>query len=77
LRGRLRPARQKIVQKGISCKPAAIPQANSRDAQLDQLRAAGCSSRNIDREKVMGAHSDRCELLRMLDRLAPGDVWWR
>ncbi len=39
-----------------------------------QLRAAGCSSRNIYREKVTGARADRRELLRMLDRLAPGDV---
>jgi DNA invertase Pin-like site-specific DNA recombinase len=44
------------------------------DTQLDQLRAAGCSSRNIYREKVTGARADRRELLRMLDRLAPGDV---
>ena len=44
------------------------------DAQLEQLRAAGCSSRNIYREKVTGARADRRKLLRMLDRLAPGDV---
>src|SRR6266403_1651344 len=44
------------------------------DAQLEQLRASGCISRNIYREKVTGAHSDRRELLRMLERLAPGDV---
>src|SRR6478735_865613 len=44
------------------------------DAQLDQLRAAGCSSRNIYREKVTGARADRRGLLRMLDRLTPGDV---
>src|SRR5215218_4624104 len=44
------------------------------DTQLDQLRAAGCSSRNIYREKVTGARADRRELLRMLDRLAPGDI---
>jgi DNA invertase Pin-like site-specific DNA recombinase len=44
------------------------------DAQLEQQRAAGCSIQNIYREKVAGAHSDRRELLRMLDRLAPGDV---
>jgi DNA invertase Pin-like site-specific DNA recombinase len=43
------------------------------DVQLEQLRAAGCASRNIYREKVTGAHADRRELLRMLDRLAPGD----
>src|SRR4051812_41552390 len=44
------------------------------DTQLDQLRAAGCNSRNIYSEKVTGARADRRELLRMLDRLAPGDV---
>jgi DNA invertase Pin-like site-specific DNA recombinase len=38
------------------------------------LRAAGCNSRNICREKVTGARADRCGLLRMLDRLAPSDV---
>src|SRR6202007_1424754 len=43
------------------------------DAQLEQLRAAGCSSRNIYREKVTGAHSDRRELNRMLGKLASGD----
>jgi DNA invertase Pin-like site-specific DNA recombinase len=42
--------------------------------QLDQLRAAGCSSRNIYREKMSGARADRRELLYMLDRLVPGDV---
>jgi DNA invertase Pin-like site-specific DNA recombinase len=41
------------------------------ESQLKQLRAAGCSSRNIYREKATGA---RRELLRMLDRLVPGDV---
>src|SRR3954469_25899153 len=41
---------------------------------LDQLRAAGCSNRNIYREKVTGARADWRELLRMLDRLTPGDV---
>jgi DNA invertase Pin-like site-specific DNA recombinase len=44
------------------------------DAQLEQLRAAGYSSRNIYREKVTGARADRRELLRMLDRLARSDV---
>src|SRR4051794_29650653 len=44
------------------------------DTQLEQLRAAGCGSRNIYREKVTGARADRRELLRMLDRLAAGDV---
>jgi len=36
--------------------------------------AAGCSRRNIYREKVTGARADRRELLRMLDRLTSGDV---
>ena len=44
------------------------------DSQLEQLRAAGCSSRNIYREKVTGARADRRELNRMLGKLAPGDV---
>jgi DNA invertase Pin-like site-specific DNA recombinase len=44
------------------------------DAQLEQLRAVGCSSRNIYREKVTGAHRDRRQLLKMLDALAAGDV---
>ena len=44
------------------------------DNQLKQLRTDGCSSRNIYRENVTGAQLDRRELLRMLDRLAPGDV---
>jgi hypothetical protein len=41
------------------------------DAQPEQLRAAGCSSRNPYREIVTGARPDRRELLRMLDRLGP------
>ena len=44
------------------------------DCQLEQLRKAGCNSRNIHKEKVTGARPDRRELNRMLDRLAPGDV---
>jgi len=44
------------------------------DSQLKQLRADGCSSRKIYRENVSGARPGRRELLRMLDRLAPGDV---
>ena len=44
------------------------------DSQLEQLRAAGCSSRNIYREKVTGARPDRRELNRMLAKLASGDV---
>jgi DNA invertase Pin-like site-specific DNA recombinase len=44
------------------------------DSQLEQLRAAGCGSRNIYREKVTGARADRRELNRMLGKLASGDV---
>src|SRR5271154_4256442 len=42
------------------------------DAQLEQLRGAGCTT--IYREKVTGARADRRELLRMLKALAPSDV---
>jgi DNA invertase Pin-like site-specific DNA recombinase len=44
------------------------------DSQLEQLRATGCTSRNIYKEKATDARPDRRELLRMLDKLAPGDV---
>src|SRR6266478_1235977 len=44
------------------------------DSQLEQLRKAGCTSRNIYREKVTGARADRRELNRMLGKLAPDDV---
>jgi DNA invertase Pin-like site-specific DNA recombinase len=44
------------------------------ESQLQQLRGAGCSSRNIYREKVTGARPDRRELNRMLARLGPDDV---
>jgi DNA invertase Pin-like site-specific DNA recombinase len=43
------------------------------DSQLQQLRAAGCTTK-IYREKVTGAYNDRRELLKMLKHLAPGDV---
>jgi DNA invertase Pin-like site-specific DNA recombinase len=42
------------------------------DAQLDQLRAAGCTK--IYREKVTGARADRRELIKMLDQITAGDV---
>jgi hypothetical protein len=42
------------------------------DTQLKQLRSSGC--RKIFREKVTGAHSDRRQLLKMPDTLAPRDV---
>src|ERR1700736_1439990 len=42
------------------------------DAQLEQLRAAGCTK--IYREKVTGARADRRELLKLLEVLESGDV---
>jgi DNA invertase Pin-like site-specific DNA recombinase len=42
------------------------------DAQLEQLRAAGCAK--VYREKVTGARTDRKELLKMLKHLTVGDV---
>ena len=54
--------------------PASSTYGQTLDSQLEQLRAAGCSSRNIYREKVTGARPDRRELLRMLAKLASGDV---
>jgi DNA invertase Pin-like site-specific DNA recombinase len=44
----------------------------SLDAQLAQLKAAGCS--RIYREKATGARADRKELLKMLKHLASGKV---
>jgi hypothetical protein len=41
------------------------------DAQLEQLRAAGCTNWNIYREKVTGARGGRRKLLRTLDHLSP------
>ncbi len=42
------------------------------DAQLEQLRKAGCTK--IYREKLTGAQPDRRELLKMLKAIVPGDV---
>jgi DNA invertase Pin-like site-specific DNA recombinase len=44
------------------------------DAQLERLRTAGCTRRNIYREKMTGAWAHRRELLKMLKALAPGDI---
>jgi DNA invertase Pin-like site-specific DNA recombinase len=38
--------------------------AQTLDSQLEQLCKAGCSSRNIYREKATGARADRRELNR-------------
>jgi DNA invertase Pin-like site-specific DNA recombinase len=42
------------------------------EAQLEQLRAAGC--RNLYREKASGARADRRQLQRLLTTLARGDT---
>ena len=42
------------------------------DAQLEALRAAGCT--RIFREKISGATADRAQLRRAIDQLAAGDV---
>jgi DNA invertase Pin-like site-specific DNA recombinase len=42
------------------------------DAQLEQLKAAGCEK--IFREKATGKHNERRELQRLLKALAPGDM---
>ena len=42
------------------------------DAQLEQLKAAGCAK--VYREKATGARMERRELQRMLKALTPGDV---
>ena len=41
------------------------------DSQVEELRKAGCSNRNIYCEKVTAAWPDRRELNRMLGKLAP------
>jgi DNA invertase Pin-like site-specific DNA recombinase len=61
-------------EKRLTGCPRVSTYGQTLDTRLEQLCAAGCSSRNIYREKVTGAWADRRELLRMLDRLAPGDV---
>jgi DNA invertase Pin-like site-specific DNA recombinase len=56
---------------------SAMPRQHSGatlDSQLEQLRAAGCSRRNIYKEKATGARPDRRELNHMLGKLGPGDM---
>ncbi len=52
--------------------PASAPTARPSTPSLSKAGGAGCTK--IYREKVTGAHSDRRELLKMLDHLASGDV---
>jgi DNA invertase Pin-like site-specific DNA recombinase len=51
--------------------PASAPYGQTLDAQLEQLRGAGCTK--IYRGKLT-ARQRRPELLKMLDHLAAGDV---
>ncbi len=44
----------------------------SVEAQVRQLRTAGCKT--VFREVASGAKTDRAQLRRLLDQLAPGDV---
>jgi hypothetical protein len=48
--------------------------ASTYGQTLDSRLGAGCTSRTLYREKVTGARPDRREILKMLDRFAPGDV---
>jgi hypothetical protein len=66
------PSRGQTRKIAFSAMPASAPYGLTLDALLEQLRGAECSK--IYREKVTSAHSDRRELLKMLDQLAPGDV---
>src|SRR5260370_6418317 len=52
--------------------PRVSTYGQTLNAQLEQLRGAGCT--RIYREKVTGAHSDRRELLKLLAVLALDDV---
>jgi hypothetical protein len=51
--------------------PVALTFGQTLDSQLEQLRKAGCTSRNIYREKVTGPRAGGRELNRMLGKLAP------
>jgi DNA invertase Pin-like site-specific DNA recombinase len=50
--------------------PASSTCGQTLDAQLEQQRGAGGTK--VYREKVTGAHSDRRELLKLLESLAAG-----
>ena len=51
--------------------PASSTYGQTFDAQLEELRDAGCIK--MYRENVTGANNDWCELPKMLDHLAPGE----
>ena len=67
---------QNSTRKSLSGYARVSTYGQTLDALFDQLRAAGCTSRNIFREKVTDARADRRELLRRLDRLGPA-TWCR
>src|SRR5580704_3538784 len=59
-------------QIAVSATPVSAPTGRRSTPSLSSCGVAGCTK--IFREKVTGAHSDRRQLLKMLDTLAPGDV---
>ena len=61
-----------IYDRNTNAKPPSRLCGQTLDAQLEQLRGAGCTK--VFREKLTDAHSDRRQLLKMLDTLAPRDV---
>jgi Resolvase, N terminal domain len=54
--------------------PRVSSDAQDLTSQLAQLRAAGCKSKNIFREKITGTTADRPQLGKLMKKLAPGDV---
>jgi DNA invertase Pin-like site-specific DNA recombinase len=54
--------------------PAVSTAAQDESGQVRQLKAAGCESKNIFREKITGTTADRPQLGKLMKRLAPGDV---
>src|SRR6185437_4450546 len=52
--------------------PAPATYGQTLDAQLEQLKAAGCA--RVYRKKVTGARSGRRQLLKVLKHLAAGEV---
>jgi hypothetical protein len=58
----------------VSAMPAPATTARPSTPSLSSCARPDAPTGNIYREKVTGARADRRELLRMLDRLGPGDV---
>jgi len=55
--------------------PASSTYGQTFDAQLEELRDAGCIK--MYRKNVTGANNDWRELPKMLDHLAPSELWLR